>query len=95
MRPTQDVYGSADTQYLSAQSTDRKKRDAGKRVKLCLFNVNSIIIAVGVYTNSGLSGYQVAEGSLPNNHTTVFGTEGPNFPVQWNPRYTIAVCIHF
>ncbi|KAF9477918.1 alkaline phosphatase-like protein [Pholiota conissans] len=46
--------------------------------------------AIGVYTNSGLSGYTVAEGSLPNNNTIVYGAEGPNFPVQWNPRYAFA-----
>ncbi|KAF8071924.1 alkaline-phosphatase-like protein [Lyophyllum atratum] len=46
--------------------------------------------AIGVYQSSGLSGYTVAEGSSPNNETVVFGTEGPNFPVQWNPRYTYA-----
>jgi hypothetical protein len=46
--------------------------------------------AVGVYANSGLSGYTVAPGSSPNNNTIIFGTEGPNFPVQWNPRYTYA-----
>ncbi|PPQ69150.1 hypothetical protein CVT25_004530 [Psilocybe cyanescens] len=45
---------------------------------------------VGVYGQSGLSGYTVAEGSLPNNNTIVYGSEGPNFPVQWNPRYTYA-----
>ena len=27
----QDVFGGADTKYLAAQSTDRKKRDAGKQ----------------------------------------------------------------
>ena len=43
-----------------------------------------------MYANSGLSGYTIAPGSLPNNQTIVFGTEGPNFPVQWNPRYTYA-----
>ncbi|KAG6909055.1 hypothetical protein DXG01_002207 [Tephrocybe rancida] len=68
-----DVFGGADTKYLTAQTDDRKKRKA-----------------VGVYQNSGLSGYTVAEGSLPNNDTVVFGTEGANFPVQWNPRYTYA-----
>ncbi|KAF9468034.1 alkaline phosphatase [Collybia nuda] len=46
--------------------------------------------AVGVYQNSGLSGYTVTEGSLPNNNTVIFGSQGPNFPVQWNPRYTYA-----
>jgi len=68
-----DVFGGADTKYLAAQKTDRKKRSA-----------------VGVYANSGLSGYTVAEGSLPNNQTVIFGAEGPNFPVQWNPRYAYA-----
>ncbi|PFH53031.1 hypothetical protein AMATHDRAFT_172594 [Amanita thiersii Skay4041] len=68
-----DVFGSADTKYLAAQPTDRKKRDA-----------------IGVYENSGLSGYMVAEDSLPNNSTMVFGAQGPNFPVQWNPRYAYA-----
>ncbi|KAG6862573.1 hypothetical protein C0995_000122 [Termitomyces sp. Mi166 len=46
--------------------------------------------AVGIYENSGLSGYTVAEGSLPNNETVIYGAQGPNFPVQWNPRYTYA-----
>ncbi|TFK40421.1 alkaline-phosphatase-like protein [Crucibulum laeve] len=46
--------------------------------------------AIGVYESSGLSGYTVAEGSLPTNDTIVFGSEGPNFPVQWNPRYAYA-----
>ncbi|KAH8103937.1 alkaline-phosphatase-like protein [Cristinia sonorae] len=46
--------------------------------------------AVGVYQNSGLSGYTVAEGSSPTNQTIVYGAQGPNFPVQWNPRYAYA-----
>ncbi|PFH53032.1 hypothetical protein AMATHDRAFT_1757 [Amanita thiersii Skay4041] len=46
--------------------------------------------AVGIYDRSGLSGYTVAEGSLPNNDTVVVGPQGPNFPVQWNPRYTFS-----
>lgn len=68
-----DVYGSADTKYLSAQAKDRAKRDA-----------------IGNYVNSGLSGYQVAGSSLPDNTTYVVGDQGINFPVQWAPRYTIA-----
>ncbi|KAF8638298.1 hypothetical protein AX17_002318 [Amanita inopinata Kibby_2008] len=68
-----DVFGGADTKYLVAQETDRKKRGA-----------------VGTYQNSGLSGYTVDEGSLPNNDTVVVGAQGPNFPVQWNPRYAYA-----
>ncbi|KAK7687957.1 hypothetical protein QCA50_009176 [Cerrena zonata] len=46
--------------------------------------------AVGIYEQSGLSGYQVVSGSLPNNNTVVFGDQGPNFPVTWNPRYAFA-----
>ncbi|KAL0954950.1 hypothetical protein HGRIS_003883 [Hohenbuehelia grisea] len=68
-----DVFGSADTKYLAAQTDDRKKRDA-----------------IGVYEASGLSGYTVSKDSLPNNTTTVVGAQGPNFPVQWDPRYTYA-----
>ncbi|ESK94722.1 alkaline phosphatase [Moniliophthora roreri MCA 2997] len=68
-----DVFGGADTKYLAAQSTDRKKRDA-----------------IGIYTNSGLSGYTVEADSLPNNDSLVIGAQGPNFPVTWNPRYVYA-----
>ncbi|KAI0310610.1 alkaline-phosphatase-like protein [Amylostereum chailletii] len=46
--------------------------------------------AVGVYANSGLSGYTVAPGTLPTNRTAVVGAQGPNFPVQWDPRYALA-----
>ncbi|KAF6755465.1 alkaline-phosphatase-like protein [Ephemerocybe angulata] len=68
-----DVFGGADTKYLAAQTTDRKKRGA-----------------VGTYRNSGLSGYTVAPDSLPNNQSVVYGAQGPNFPVQWSPRYAYA-----
>lgn len=61
-----DVFGSADTQYLSSQPTDRKKRNA-----------------VGVYQNSGLSQYTVTNASVSYN-------TGVNFPVNWDPRYTLA-----
>lgn len=61
-----DVFGNADTKYLSQASTDRQKRKA-----------------VGVYERSGLSQYTVpAEGVSYNT--------GANFPVNWDPRYTIA-----
>lgn len=40
--------------------------------------------AVGVYERSGLSGYQVAPGSLPNNNTQITGPQGKGFPVQWD-----------
>ena len=46
--------------------------------------------SVGVYYNSGQSEFQVAEGTRPTNQTIVVGPQGPNFPVQWNPRYSIA-----
>ncbi|KAL1739884.1 alkaline phosphatase [Schizophyllum fasciatum] len=68
-----DVFGGADTMYISAQEDDRSKRRG-----------------VGIYANSGLSGYQVREDSLPNNDTVVYGDQGPNFPVQWAPRYAYA-----
>ncbi len=42
--------------------------------------------AVGVYTNSGLSNYQVANGSLPDNQTVLYSAQGPGYPVQWDPR---------
>lgn len=61
-----DVFGSADTQYLRAQSNDRDKRNA-----------------IGVYTNSGLSQYTVTNASISYN-------TGVNFPVNWDPRYTLA-----
>ncbi|KAF5367547.1 hypothetical protein D9758_003660 [Tetrapyrgos nigripes] len=68
-----DVFGGADTKYLAAQTSDRKKR-----------------AAVGVYQNSGLSGYTVEKDSSPLNNTVVIGAQGPNFPVTWDPRYAYA-----
>jgi alkaline phosphatase len=61
-----DVFGSADTTYLSSQTNDRAKRNA-----------------IGVYTNSGLSQYTVTNASISYN-------TGVNFPVNWDPRYTLA-----
>lgn len=61
-----DVYGSADTKYLSAQQTDRNKREA-----------------IGNYQNSGLSQYTVKNPAISYN-------TGVNFPVNWEPRYTLA-----
>ncbi|KAG7089490.1 hypothetical protein E1B28_011170 [Marasmius oreades] len=46
--------------------------------------------AVGVYVNSGLSGYTVDPDSLPTNNTVLVGPHGPGFPVNWEPRYGIA-----
>lgn len=68
-----DVFGSADTAYLKAQTDDRKKRGA-----------------IGVYDRSGLSEYQVAPGSTPDNNTILFGAQGAHFPLQWTPRFTFA-----
>ncbi|KAL3426488.1 alkaline phosphatase [Phlyctema vagabunda] len=61
-----DVFGSADTTYLSSKSDDREKRNA-----------------IGVYQNSGLSQYTVTNASVSYN-------TGVNFPVNWDPRYTLA-----
>jgi alkaline phosphatase len=61
-----DVFGSADTQYLSSQSNDRDKRNA-----------------IGVYREAGLSQYTVTNASISYN-------TGVNFPVNWDPRYTLA-----
>jgi len=61
-----DVFGSADTQYLSSQGNDRDKRNA-----------------IGVYRESGLSQYTVSNASISYN-------TGVNFPVNWDPRYTLA-----
>jgi alkaline phosphatase len=46
--------------------------------------------SIGTYQNSGHSEYQVAPGSRPENQTVVTGPQGPNFPVQWDPRYALA-----
>lgn len=61
-----DVFGSADTQYLRAQSNDRSKRNA-----------------IGTYQNSGLSQYTVQNASVSYN-------TGVNFPLNWDPRYSLA-----
>jgi alkaline phosphatase len=61
-----DVFGSADTKYLSSKTTDREKRNA-----------------IGVYKEAGLSHYQVTNPSISYN-------TGVNFPVNWDPRYTLA-----
>ncbi|KAL9623503.1 MAG: hypothetical protein Q9160_002183 [Pyrenula sp. 1 TL-2023] len=71
-----DVYGGIDTQYLSAQSTDRAKRNA-----------------IGTYRESGLSQYTVApNGNTMNGTTVMYAGEDstPNFPLNWDPRYTLA-----
>ncbi|GAA6027002.1 hypothetical protein JCM8097_006030 [Rhodosporidiobolus ruineniae] len=48
--------------------------------------------AVGTYGESGLSGYQVAQGVNPSrNFSEVIGPNGPGFPVNWTPRWTAAM----
>jgi alkaline phosphatase len=61
-----DVYGAADTKYLTEQRGDRRKRSA-----------------IGTYEKSGQSQYTV------QGNGTSYGT-GPNFPLNWEPRYAIA-----
>ncbi|KAL1893820.1 hypothetical protein Cpir12675_003976 [Ceratocystis pirilliformis] len=61
-----DVFGSADTKYLSAAETDRQKRNA-----------------IGVSGESGQSQYTKP---VPGVN---YGT-GPNFPMNWEPRYAMA-----
>ena len=77
-----DVAGSVDTQYLSAQDSQREKRNA-----------------VGLYAESGLSEYTgAAEGqqrnaSVSTSSSSVAGgvryMNGPHFPTNWDPRYTL------
>ena len=68
-----DVAGSVDTQYLSRQTGDRKKRGS-----------------VGTYKESGLSQYQVANGSASaGSDQNLIYSEGMNFPKNWDPRYTL------
>jgi alkaline phosphatase len=68
-----DVYGSADTEYLKNQTSDRGKRNA-----------------VGAYLDSGLSAYTVPDDVLPNSHEIFDSAQGEGFPVNWDPRWTIA-----
>jgi len=68
-----DVMGNVDTQFLNQAEGDREKRNA-----------------VGTYQNSGVSQYtnpntSAAVGSDQN----LVYTQGVNFPVNWDPRYTL------
>jgi len=68
-----DVTGGVDTKYMDAQSSDRKKRDA-----------------VGTYEQSGLSQYMVANRSAPiGSDQNLVYSAGVDFPVNWDPRYTL------
>lgn len=46
--------------------------------------------AVGVYAESGLSGYTVEKDVNPSNNTAAIGAQGPGFPVTWDPRWVYA-----
>lgn len=68
-----DVMGSVDTKYLASQTTNREKRDA-----------------VGIYERSGLSQYLVPNTSAPvGSDQNLIYTEGVNFPLNVDPRYTL------
>lgn len=68
-----DVTGGVDTKYMDAQTSDRKKRDA-----------------VGTYEQSGLSQYMVANRSAPiGSDQNLVYSAGVDFPVNWDPRYTL------
>ncbi|ETN44615.1 uncharacterized protein HMPREF1541_10285 [Cyphellophora europaea CBS 101466] len=68
-----DVAGNVDTQWMNQAEDDREKRSA-----------------VGIYEQSGLSGYQIANSSAPQgSDQNLVYTPGTNFPVNWDPRYTL------
>lgn len=68
-----DVAGNVDTHYLNEQEEPREKRNA-----------------VGVYEQSGLSGYQIRnETAEQGSDQNLVYSSGTNFPVNWDPRYTL------
>lgn len=70
-----DVYGGVDTQYLSAQSTDRAKRNAIGTYR------ESGLSQYTVPPNSNTNGTTVF---YAGEDAT------PHFPLNWDPRYTLA-----
>lgn len=72
-----DVFGSADTKYLSKQKTDRQKRNAIGTYQ------NS---GLSQYTNPESEN---ASGGTFNHSQLVFNS-GAAFPTNWDPRYTLA-----
>lgn len=60
-----------------------------------MHGVYLISLLVGTYQNSGSSEFQVSPGSRPDNASVVIGPQGPGFPVQWEPRYKLAVSKYF
>lgn len=68
-----DVTGGVDTKFMDAQTSNRDKRNA-----------------VGTYEQSGLSQYMVANSSAPiNSDQNLVYSAGVDFPVNWDPRYTL------
>ncbi|RMZ84081.1 hypothetical protein DV737_g1251, partial [Chaetothyriales sp. CBS 132003] len=68
-----DVAGGVDTKFLETQKGSRNKRNA-----------------VGTYAESGLSQYMIANRSAPiGSDQNLVYTSGTNFPVNWDPRYTL------
>ena len=70
------MHSNTDTIYTHAGNADSQylAQADGDRAKRA---------AIGVYEQSGLSGYTVPKGINPVNQTVVFGAQGPNFPVTW------------
>lgn len=69
-----DVSGSVDTQWLNENEGEPREQRG----------------AVGVYEQSGLSGYQIANASAPQgSDQNLVYSSGTNFPVNWDPRYTL------
>lgn len=74
-----DVFGSADTKYLSKQTTDRKKRNAIGTYQ------NS---GLSQYTNP--QSESAGGGDSISNHSQLVFNSGAAFPTNWDPRYTLA-----
>jgi hypothetical protein len=74
-----DVFGSADTKYLSRQTTDRKKRNAIGTY------VNS---GLSQYTNPEAE--SATSGNASSDRSQLIFNSGAAFPATWDPRYTLA-----
>lgn len=74
-----DVFGSADTKYLSEQTTDRKKRGAIGTYQ------NS---GLSQYTDA--ESEPASGGDISPQHSQLVFNSGAAFPANWDPRYTLA-----
>lgn len=70
-----DVYGSADTRYLAAQTTDRDRRNAIGTYRES--GLSQYTVATAANGNTSSSSLYATD------HT-------PYFPTNWDPRYTLA-----